>query len=416
MEILSTGEKIKRTRIYKGITLKELCTDRISISKMSCIENGKVKADKDILEYIADKLAVDYSYLAKDVYEQIIENIDIIDKGNYNSTFENDVKLNLEYALDYGYGDLAFKLMHKLFNGYKIKGKLEDISDLIPEYYNLYVEDNTIEKTMTYFKDIAEYLYDNLEYREAGTYYGRLCELLERENLISDEEYVYVNYKEGMCYLKSNNHEKAYKHLSIAKENIDKVTTDKLKGCIYHYNDVLDILMGKDNKELQDAALSFYGVDSIEAIDARLDFATSYFTIRKEKEAIDLIDLSINLLEDKNSLEAGKLMIKCIKILISNGKYDIAEKISDRAINLVISLNDIKLIERGYYLKGTLLQKRGEYKESELYMNLSLDSLIKCGNKKELYKRYLDMANMYHKLNDIKDSLRYFTLAMQTRN
>ena len=50
MEILSTGEKIKRARIYKGITLKDLCEDKISISKMSCIENGKVKADKEIYE------------------------------------------------------------------------------------------------------------------------------------------------------------------------------------------------------------------------------------------------------------------------------------------------------------------------------------------------------------------------------
>ena len=41
MEILSTGEKIKRARIYKGITLKELCGEEISISKMSCIENGR---------------------------------------------------------------------------------------------------------------------------------------------------------------------------------------------------------------------------------------------------------------------------------------------------------------------------------------------------------------------------------------
>ena len=45
MEILSTGEKIKRARVYQGITLKELCSDEISISKMSCIENGKIKAD-----------------------------------------------------------------------------------------------------------------------------------------------------------------------------------------------------------------------------------------------------------------------------------------------------------------------------------------------------------------------------------
>ena len=75
MEILSTGEKIKRARVYKGITLKELCRDRISISKMSCIENGKIKADEESLKYIAEKLQIDYNYLTKDVYEQIKSNI-----------------------------------------------------------------------------------------------------------------------------------------------------------------------------------------------------------------------------------------------------------------------------------------------------------------------------------------------------
>ena len=54
MEILSTGQKIKRARIYKGITLKELCKDKISISKMSCIENGKVKADSETIKYISE--------------------------------------------------------------------------------------------------------------------------------------------------------------------------------------------------------------------------------------------------------------------------------------------------------------------------------------------------------------------------
>ena len=52
MEILSTGEKIKRARVYKGITLKELCRDRISISKMSCIENGKIKVMKSHLSIL----------------------------------------------------------------------------------------------------------------------------------------------------------------------------------------------------------------------------------------------------------------------------------------------------------------------------------------------------------------------------
>ena len=41
---------------------------------MSCIENGKIKADDECLKYISDKLQIDYSYLVQDVYEQIKDN------------------------------------------------------------------------------------------------------------------------------------------------------------------------------------------------------------------------------------------------------------------------------------------------------------------------------------------------------
>ena len=119
MEILSTGEKIKRARVYNGITLKELCGDKISISKMSCIENGKVKPDEDILRYIADIIKLDYDYLEKDVYEQINENIEFFENNtDIYSDIEKDIKLNLDYAINYEYYELAFKLIHKLFNYY----------------------------------------------------------------------------------------------------------------------------------------------------------------------------------------------------------------------------------------------------------------------------------------------------------
>ncbi|MBM6861960.1 helix-turn-helix transcriptional regulator, partial [Clostridium saudiense] len=108
MEILSTGDKIRRARIYEGITLKELCEDKISISKMSCIENGKVKADEDTLRYIAKKLKVNYDYLVQDIREQIEENIKIIDKGNLPRKELLDlIKYILNYSIRCEYYDLA---------------------------------------------------------------------------------------------------------------------------------------------------------------------------------------------------------------------------------------------------------------------------------------------------------------------
>ena len=119
MEILSTGEKIKRARVYKGITLKELCRDRISISKMSCIENGKIKADEESLKYIAEKLQIDYNYLTQDVYEQIKSNIENIKTNNYSlEKLDKMIGYNLEYSCKHNYNDLALELIHILFEVY----------------------------------------------------------------------------------------------------------------------------------------------------------------------------------------------------------------------------------------------------------------------------------------------------------
>ena len=150
MEILSTGEKIKRARIYQGITLKELCGNKVSISKMSCIENGKIKADKDILEYISNKLGLDYDYLVRDVEEQIVSNLELINKGLVPAEeMDNVINHNLTYALEYSYNDLAFELIHKLFNYYVKNNKVENIQLIISQYYDLYQKNNNMENNIT---------------------------------------------------------------------------------------------------------------------------------------------------------------------------------------------------------------------------------------------------------------------------
>ena len=79
---------------------------------------------------------------------------------------------------------------------------------------------------------------------------------------------------------------------------------------------------------------------------------------------------------------------------------------------MAIITDNIRLIERSYYLKGTILQKLDKYEEAEKYMNLSLDSLFKFGSREERKNRYIDMANLYYKLGATLDSLKYFNLAL----
>jgi len=136
MEILSTGEKIKRTRIYKGFTLREMCDDKISVSKMSCIENNKVMAEPWVLELISKKLDIDITYLNENVKEQVEENIKALKEEVQNLThimgdeFEGKAVYNLQFAQKYNYYDLAIELMHMLFNFYLDKKNLKKLNPL----------------------------------------------------------------------------------------------------------------------------------------------------------------------------------------------------------------------------------------------------------------------------------------------
>uniref|UniRef100_UPI0026E930FC helix-turn-helix domain-containing protein n=1 Tax=uncultured Clostridium sp. TaxID=59620 RepID=UPI0026E930FC len=191
MEILSTGEKIKRSRIYKGITLKELCGDKISISKMSCIENGKIKADDESLRYIAEKLKVDYSYLVRDVYDQIKYNIEDIKKSAYSvEKLKKILNYNLEYSSKYGFNDLSLILTHFLFEIYINNNSIENIQLLISKYYELYQSSKSDDEIIVYYNDMGTFFMKTEEYHEAISYFCRTREVYENSYIEDKKSYI----------------------------------------------------------------------------------------------------------------------------------------------------------------------------------------------------------------------------------
>ncbi|GAA0084292.1 helix-turn-helix transcriptional regulator [Clostridium sp. CTA-7] len=415
MEILSTGEKIKRARIYQGITLKELCGDKVSISKMSCIENGKIKADKEILYYISNKLGIDYDYLVRDVEEQIVSNLELI-RNNLVSEDEIDnvINHNLKYALEYSYNDLAFELIHRLFNFYVENNKVENIQLIISQYYDLYQKNNTRENTIIYYIDMATFFYSIKEYNEAVNYYSRTKDFIKDSKDFDKIKYAYICYKEGKCYAKLAFLEEAYTSLKESVKYIDYITDSMEKGDIYHCFAIVSIrLKKKDADKYINMAYEYQKEDSMVMAIAKGKNSESYFYVNEREKAIQEIKEGISLFPSNNKNKYVKFLNKCIRTLYNNEEYDYAYEISDTALNHAIDTDDIVLIEDAYYLKGMILQKKGLYVQAEMYMNLSLDSLFKFGNKEKRYKRYLDMAEMYYKLGEVKDSLKYFTLAMK---
>lgn len=415
MEILSTGEKIKRARIYKRITLKELCGEEISISKMSCIENGKIKADDECLKYISDKLQIDYSYLVQDVYEQIKDNIKSVKKSKHSlEKIESIIKYNLDYSFRYNFNDLALELIHILFKLYIKDNKIEKLQLLISKYFDLYQHATNNEQIIIYYNDMAEFFVKTKEYHEAISYYSRIIQIYEKDQIKFDDKYIYACFYEGICYKNINLIEESYKCLKkiIDKEALFKNDNDK--GDYYHEFAIVNILLyiGEADKYLN-IALDYKKDDMKELAKFKAENGDIYFKVHKDDKALIELEDAAKIYPREDVRGCGKFLIKCIDILYKNNKYDEAFSYTSEALNLAIDIDDERLIEKAYYFKGMIHQKLNDYIQAEMYMNLATDFLLRFANNEEKYKRYNEMAELYYNLNELKESIKYFTLAIQ---
>ena len=415
MEILSTGEKIKRARIYKRITLKELCGEEISISKMSCIENGKIKADDECLKYISDKLQIDYSYLVQDVYEQIKDNIKSVKKSKHSlEKIESIIKYNLDYSFRYNFNDLALELIHILFKLYIKDNKIEKLQLLISKYFDLYQHATNNEQIIIYYNDMAEFFVKTKEYHEAISYYSRIIQIYEKDQIKFDDKYIYACFYEGSCYKNINLIEESYKCLKkiIDKEALFKNDNDK--GDYYHEFAIVNILLyiGEADKYLN-IALNYKKDDMKVLAKFKAENGDIYFKVHKDDKALIELEDAAKIYPREDVRGCGEFLIKCIDILYKNNKYDEAFSYTSEALNLAIDIDDERLIEKAYYFKGMIHQKLNDYIQAEMYMNLATDFLLRFANNEEKYKRYNEMAELYYNLNELKESIKYFTLAIQ---
>lgn len=411
MEILSTGEKIRRARIYKGYTLKCICEDKISVSKMSCIENSKVIPEDWILEFISKKLDLDIDYLKNDVKSQIRNNIEVLKKSNKRSSYEEDLEYNLSFAEEYLYYDEAFKIMHMIFKHNIEKGKFEKLQILIPKYYDICLKSKSSENQLTYYMDIGTYLYNSNEYSQAAGYYNTIR--AESEKIGKNEVLAKATFNECACYIMMEDYAKAYEIAKYLIELVDCFKDDIKKADSYRMMAVLSLKMKKDYfKDFEEKSYSLYGKNKICKANAIYNYAEAMFNIGLKEQGVEYIKKALKCHPKEKEESLASFMITCIKELIKNNIVNEAEKISDEAINYSIDLDDIKYIEKAYHCKALILGKKNEFQSEEMYMNLSLDALIKFGSKKLIYERYLEMGNMYYKMNNTGESIKYFNLAI----
>lgn len=248
MEVLSIGEKIKRARIYNGYTLKEVCGDKISVSKLSCIENNKVIPESWVLEYIASKLNLDIEYLNENIEKQIKKNIKSILEDSDLKEYAKKLKYNLSIAEKYGYYSLAVSVTHLIFQYFLKQNNMQEVQNLIGTYYDICNKCNNKYAKYVYYMDLGNYFYKNGEFYQSSNYFKNIRKFSLYGN--DDKFAAYSIYHEAKCYLKMQKYEEAYKVASNLINLINSINNTIDKAKMYRLLAILSLKMN-DEKFLE---------------------------------------------------------------------------------------------------------------------------------------------------------------------
>lgn len=413
MEIFSIGEKIKRTRIYKGYTLKDICDDKVSVSKMSCIENDKIPPEDWIIEHIASKLDLNIDYLKCDVKTQIKNNIKQIENNKESTEYESKLNYNLAFALKYEYYDEAFYIMHVLFLYNIESNRFERLQALIPVYYEISVKSSLEEDKLKYYMDMGKYLYKSKEYIQALNYYNMVRKAVEGKN----KNYILAKsiLNECKCYIMSERYEEAYELSHRFLDIVDYFKKNTEKADVYSILAILSIINSNMDKfeEYKYITYELYGEELYKKAIATYNFGIAMIDMDLKNKGIEYLKKALEYYPREDLNKVTVFMITCLDKLINNDDIEYVENIINDTIDYSIKINNIRCIEKAYYYKAILMERKQDIQQQETYMNLSLDVLMKVGRKKELYYRYIDVGNMYYNMNNIEESIKYFNLAVK---
>jgi transcriptional regulator with XRE-family HTH domain len=412
MEILSTGEKIRRARIVKGYTLKDVCKDRISISKLSCIEKGKMPAKSCELDFIAQELELPLEYLMQDEEEQLENAIKELEGIKDLKSKIEMLEADLIYAEENGLKNCAFKLGHLLFNNYSRADGTEKTQRMISRYYELWKRSSLKESDMIFCRDMAGFLFSKGEYGQAAAYYRSLGKVSKKHRKL--DIIAYASSCEAACHLKLGKYEQANEAAVSLMEIVDRMKKGLEKGSVYKMLAMLSLRKASDRFSWYESKAYEFSDGNMEyKAEAMYDFASIMFDVSMKEKAVEYVEDAIMMYPAKSQEPYAEFMLKCIEELVENDVNGPAMEKCEDALNLAIKTGNLRHMEKAYYLKARVLEREGDCSNAEIYYNLSLDTLLKFGTNSELQRKYMQVGEMYYRMGNTKESLRHLDFAIK---
>ena len=417
MNILRLGEKIKKLRKEKNMTLKELAGDRITAAQISHIERDKSHTSSELLEYLAKQLDVSVDYLletkemqSKKLTDNLILQSEILIKCNNLEKAEEQlneaIKICYKYNVLDNYGTCNFLLADINFKN----GKYSEAVMSYEKALHYFIRNNDKEKLYKCYLNIGKiYLIEELY--KGAIFQFEFAEGILNEIKIEDvDTYKDLYSKMAYCYIKLNNNEKSLYYINKMDEiDIKNNPDEELNAIMLKANNLLNMGEFEKSKEYFKKALEILDEEK-----NKTELASIYLTISEIYKSIGNLDkvleYSQRVYDIKKSDEDEYMMkslFKIIEVYISNYDYDMAKRYCKIALASSIKnknrLNEYKILK--YY--SDMYKAQNENVIAIEYLHKCISIISELNNKKILADLYINLGELYSNISKDKE-LEYY--------
>ena len=413
MNILSLGEKIKKLRKEKNMTLKELAGDRITAAQISHIERDKSHTSYELLEYLSERLDVSIDYLletkemqSKKITDNLILQSEIYIKRDALDEAEKEIeeiiKICEEYDLSENYRKCNY-LLGDIYLKRKDSGKANFYFEKALFHF---IKNDDKKRIFQCYMNIANIYFEDKFYQVALTNYYFAKEILDEINVDDPDTYKELYSKISKCYIRMNDTEKALEFI----EKIGNIDNE------YSPAQEVEMLVLKAKKLLAEANY----------VESKEYFAKALKIIEKEENKDKLAQVYLTVGSIYGEMGDNEKFLEYSEKVYDIKKNDSDEYMMDSLFNIIksyIDSNEFELAKK--YSKLALaaaIKSKNKYNEfralkyyCDIYKykgetDISIEYLIKCieivsklGDDKTLANLYIELGQLYSGVSKEKE-------------
>ena len=413
MNILSLGEKIKKLRKEKNMTLKELAGDRITAAQISHIERDKSHTSYELLEYLSERLDVSIDYLletkemqSKKITDNLILQSEIYIKRDALDEAEKEIHEIIEICEEYGLSENYGKCNYLLGDIYLKRKDGATANFYFEKALFYFIKNDDKKRIFQCYMNIANIYFDEEFYQVSLTNYYLAKDILEEINIDDPDTYKELYSKISKCYMKLNDSEKSLEFI----EKIGNIDND------YSSEQEIELLVLKAKKLLAEG----------EYVKSKDYFAKALKIIEKEENKDKLAQIYLTVGSIYAEMGDNEKFLEYSEKVYDIKKNDTDEYMMNSLYNIIqsyIDADDFEMAKK--YSKLALAaaiknkSKYDEYKALKYYCDIykykgetdiSIEYLIKCieivsklDEEKILGNLYIELGQLYSGISKEKE-------------